>query len=85
MLLHTVFSLYIQKTVLHNTPVSGDESSMVFQGQLFANGELFHKNSCSQAEGIFKRHHVVLTDKKEYSKYLIFDRVFSLIIFLFLV
>lgn len=67
--MHIAFSLYVQKTVLYDTPVSGDESSMVFQGQLFANGELFHENSSPQTEGVFKRHHVVLTNKKEYSKY----------------
>ncbi|MCK5807828.1 hypothetical protein KAH37_02460 [bacterium] len=67
--IHLTLSLYVQKSVLQNTPVSGDESSMVFQGELFAGGEIYHPNSCPQASGIFKRHHVVMTRQKEYSKY----------------
>ncbi len=69
LVLHLLLASYVRLSVLHDEVMSGDESSMLFQARLFAHGHLYRKNRCPSVGGVFKRHHVVLTKQREYSKY----------------
>ncbi|HOW51391.1 MAG TPA: hypothetical protein PLV42_05020 [bacterium] len=49
--------------------VSGDEVSMIFQAEVFSRGMLWNKTMDSAIAPHFKRHHVITTPEREYSKY----------------
>lgn len=61
--------IFVQNNALLGHFVSGDESSMLFQAELFEAGKLYNENIPVSVAGHFKRHHVVMTEHLEFSKY----------------
>jgi len=54
---------------LKRYPVSGDEISMIFQADVFSRGMLWNRTMANEIAPHFKRHHVITTPEREYSKY----------------
>ncbi len=61
--------LFLQRIVLQERLLSGDESSTRYQAQLFAAGELWHEPVSPELRPLFLRHHVVVHKDREFSKY----------------
>lgn len=62
-------STSVNRYSLKKYPASGDEASLWFQSELFKEGKLWNNSLDKNIMGLFKRHHVVTTEQKEYSKY----------------
>lgn len=65
----TCASIAVNHFSFKEYPASGDEASHWFQSELFKEGKLWNESLDRNIMGLFKRHHVVTTEKKEYSKY----------------
>ena len=65
----TSASIAVNTFTLKKYQASGDEASLWFQSELFKEGKLWNKSLDKNIMGLFKRHHVVTTEEKEYSKY----------------
>jgi len=65
----TSVSIAVNTFTLRKYPASGDEASLWFQSELFKEGKLWNESLDKNIMGLFKRHHVVTTGEKEYSKY----------------
>lgn len=62
-------SIIVNHYSLKGYPASGDEASLWFQSELFKEGKLWNRSLDKSVMGLFKRHHVVTTEEREYSKY----------------
>ena len=62
-------SIIVNRYSFKGYPASGDEGSLWFQTELFKEGKLWNRSLDKSVMGLFKRHHVVTTEEREYSKY----------------
>lgn len=62
-------SIIVNRYSFKGHPASGDEASLWFQTELFKEGKLWNQSLDKSVMGLFKRHHVVTTEEREYSKY----------------
>lgn len=62
-------SIIVNRYSFKGYPASGDEASLWFQSELFKEGKLWNQSLDRSVMGLFKRHHVVTTEEREYSKY----------------
>ncbi|HOW51355.1 MAG TPA: hypothetical protein PLV42_04835 [bacterium] len=62
-------ALFIHHAVLKGYAYSGDEASTLYQGQIFAQGDLWKEPLPAELQRSFPRHHVVVQEDREYSKY----------------